>query len=129
MSEDLTQNLPSRSFEERVLAELAAMRRDSAARFDSLDARFTSLDTRVASLGDWMTALEGRITSLEEKVDARLHDTRPMWEAVQQRLTGIEKELSSLHRYLKSFAGEQGLLRVRVEHLEDGVEELKQGRS
>ncbi|HLL77315.1 MAG TPA: hypothetical protein VK421_18825 [Pyrinomonadaceae bacterium] len=121
MSEDLTQNLPPRSFGERVLAELSAMRQENAARFDSLD-------TRVASLGDWMTALEGRVTSLEEKVDARLHDTRPMWEAVQQRLTGIEKELSSLHRYFKSFAGELGLLRVRVDHLEDDMEGLTQGR-
>jgi chromosome segregation ATPase len=122
MSEDLTQNLPSRSFEERVLAELSAMRQENSARFDSLD-------TRVTSLGDWMTALEGRMTSLEEKVDARLRETRPLWESVQQRLTGIEKELSSLHRYLKSFAGEVGFLRVRVDHLEDDVEELKQGSS
>ena len=59
MSEDLTQNLPSRPFEERVLAELAAIN---------------------MHLG----SLDRRMTSLEEKVDARLHDTRPMWEAVQE---------------------------------------------
>ena len=39
MSEDLKQHLPSRSFEERILAELSAMRQESAGRFDSLDAR------------------------------------------------------------------------------------------
>ncbi len=111
MSEDLTQNLPPRSFEERVIAEFAALNR----RFDSLEARATSL--------------EGRLTSLEEKVDARLHDTRPMWEAVQERLTGIEKEMNSVGRHLKSFAGELGLLSIRVEHLENDLEELKQGRS
>jgi predicted nuclease with TOPRIM domain len=122
MSEDLTQNLPPRSFEERVLTELAAMRQENTARFDSLE-------TSVTSLGDWATALEGRMTSLEEKVDARLRETRPLWESVHQRLTAIEKELGSLHRYLKSFAGELGLLRVRVDHLEDEVEGLKQGRS
>lgn len=101
MSEDLTQNLPSRSFEERVLAEFAALNRP----FDSLEARVASLDTRAASLETRMALLEGRMTTLEEIVDARLHDTRPMWEAVQERLTGIEKELSSSNRHLKMFAG------------------------
>ena len=100
MSEDLTQNLPSPSFEERVLAEFAALNR----RFDSLEARVASLEDRMASLG-------GRMTTLEEKVDARLHDTRPMWEAVQERLAGIEKELSSLNRHIRLFAGDVGILR------------------
>ena len=104
MSEDLTQNLPSRSFEERVLAELAAIR-------------------------ETLSQQNTRLTSLEEIVDARLHDTRPMWEAVQERLTGVEKELSGVNRHLKSFAGELGMLGSRVEHLEDDLEELKQGRS
>ena len=99
MSEDLTQNLPSRPFEERVLAELEAIR-----------GTLSQLDTR--------------LTSFEEKVDARLHDTRPMWEAVQARLTGVEKKLGSNNRHLKSFAGELGVLSNRVEHLEN----LRRGR-
>ena len=104
MSEDLTQNLPSRSFEERVLAELSAIR-------------------------GTLSQLDVRLTSLEGKVDARLHDTRPMWEAVQGRLTGVEKELNSLNRHFKSFAAEFLLVRNRVEHLENDVEDLAQGRS
>jgi chromosome condensin MukBEF ATPase and DNA-binding subunit MukB len=77
VSEDLTQNLPT-PFEERVLAEFAA-----------LNVRFT--------------ALEDRITSLEDKVDARLRETRPIWEGVQARLTGIESELNNLNRQIRSF--------------------------
>lgn len=118
MSEDLTQNLPSRSFEERVLAELSATR-----------GTLSQLDTRMTSLEGRTTTLEGRMTTLEEIVGARLHDARPMWEAVQRRLAGVEKEMNSLNRHFKSFAGEFLLVRNRVEHLEDDVEDLAQNRS
>ena len=37
-----------------------------------------------------MSSFEGRLTSLEDKVDARLHDTRPMWEGVMARLKIID---------------------------------------
>jgi hypothetical protein len=69
MSEDLTQNIPPRPFEERVLAELAAMRSE-----------FRS------ELG----RLEARISSLGEKVDRRLQETRPIWEDVQARVQRME---------------------------------------
>jgi predicted nuclease with TOPRIM domain len=117
MSEDLTQNLPSRSFEERVLAELSAIRREQSAQRETL----SQLDAR-------LTSLEGRMATLEEIVDARLHDTRPMWEGVQERLTSIEKEMSGLNRHLKIFAGELSVLRNRVDQLEDDVGDLAQRR-
>jgi predicted nuclease with TOPRIM domain len=129
MSEDLTQNLHPRPFEERVLAELSAMRRENAARFDALDTRVASLEGRMTTLEGRMTTLEGRMTSLEEIVNARLHDTRPMWEAVQERLTGIEKEMRGLNHHLKKFAGELGMLRNRVDELEEDVEDLAQKRA
>jgi chromosome segregation ATPase len=73
-----------------------------------------------------MTSLEGRMMSLEEVVDARLHDTRPRWVSVQQRMTGVEKELNSLNRHFKSFAAALPLACNRVEHLENDVEDLEQ---
>ena len=73
-----------------------------------------------------MTSLDGRMTALEEVADARLHNTRPMWEVVQQRLTGIEKELNSLNRHFKSLATEFLLARNQVEHLENDVDDLAQ---
>lgn len=102
MSEDLTQNLPPRSFEERVLAELSAIR----GTLTQLDTRMTSLEGRMTTLEGRMSTLEGRMSTLEEIVDARLHDTRPMWEAVQERLAGVEKEMRGLNHHLKKFAGE-----------------------
>ena len=101
MSEDLTHNLPSRPFEERVLAEFAA-----------LNARFDSLAARVASLDD-------RMTSLEEKVDARLRETRPIWEGVLQRLTDVEANLFKLNRQFGLFVKDSFDLRSRVEKPED----------
>ncbi|HEV2764774.1 MAG TPA: hypothetical protein VGV38_17470, partial [Pyrinomonadaceae bacterium] len=70
MSEDTTQGLPQANrFEERVLAELAALR----TQFNTFDARLNSFDAR-------LTSFEVRLTSLEDKVESRLHDTRPIWE-------------------------------------------------
>ena len=69
MSENSTQETPdARSFEERIFA-----------RFDSLDTRLDNLDRR--------------LTTLEETVDARLHETRPIWVAVLSRLDSIEGEI------------------------------------
>jgi hypothetical protein len=36
-------------------------------------------------------ALDARLASLEEGVDARLHETRPIWEAVLSRLDKISR--------------------------------------
>ena len=93
MSEDTTRNLPS-SFEERVLSELAA-----------INSRMGSLETR--------------LTSLEDKVDARLRETRPMWEAVQAQLKEIDKRLDTLNRQFKTVLQDSYDLRIRVEKLED----------
>ena len=73
MSEDTTKDMPdARSFEERVMA-----------RFDALDARMGSMD--------------GRLTSLEEKVDRRLMETRPMWEAVQVQIESLNQKFETLN--------------------------------
>ena len=92
MREETTQNLPRPgSFEARVLAELVALR-----------AEFKTFDTR--------------LTSLEGKVDARLHDTRPIWEAVPMRLDKVEGEIKAIRRTLRVF--HQDMIRVRDEHEE-----------
>jgi predicted nuclease with TOPRIM domain len=107
MSDDPTQNLPT-SFEERVLAELAAIRQENA----QLGARMASLEKRVALIDE-------RLTSLEDKVDARLRETRPIWEGVQQRLTEIERGLDKLNRQFRMFVADAFELRSRVENLEN----------
>jgi chromosome segregation ATPase len=143
MSEEPTQNLPSLSFEERVLAEFAAIRQEFAAqremitqlhtrmtslegrmaslegRMTSLEDRVLSIDTRLTSLEDRVLSIDVRLASLEDKVDARLRETRPIWEGVQQRLTEIEKSVTTISRHFKTMVSESFDLRSRLEKLED----------
>jgi chromosome segregation ATPase len=101
MSEDTTQETPdARSFEERVFA-----------RFDAMDARFDVLDTR--------------LTALEEKVEARLQETRPIWEAVLSRLDNIDGEIKSVNRRVRVLHDD--ILRVREdqEDLRERVSKLE----
>ena len=88
MSEDLTRNLPS-SDGEKLTQILATVQR--------LDSRVERLDSRLGSL--------------EQKVDERLHDTRPIWEKVntdiaelqagQQRLTEGQQRLEQGQEFLR----------------------------
>ena len=95
MSEDLTQSLPDRrSFEERVLSELAAIRTDIA-------------------------RMDARQITLEDKVDARLRETRPIWENVLARLTTIESTLEDIQSQLREVVRDLYSMRGRIGRLED----------
>ena len=37
--------------------------------------------------------IAARLSALEQKVDERLHDTRPIWEAVQNQITELRAEM------------------------------------
>ena len=118
MSEDSTQGLPPRPFEEHVLAELSGIRQE-----------FTTQRETLTRLDDRLTSVEGRLTSLEEKADTRLRETRPIWEGVLARLTaieselprlgGIESELARMNRQFRSFVADIFQVRARVEKLEE----------
>lgn len=74
MSEDTTRNLPGGD-----LGEILSLLR-------SIDGRLTTVETR--------------LTALEDKVERRLHDTRPIWEQVLVRLTAIEERLTKVEERL-----------------------------
>lgn len=102
MSDNPTTETPdSRSFEERVFA-----------RFDALDARMGNFERR-------MDSFESRLTSLEEKVDTRLRETRPIWEAMQARLDGIESEVKAINRRLR-------VLHEDILYTKEGQQELRE---
>lgn len=48
-----------------------------------------------------LAALNNRLSTLEEKVDARLHDTRPIWEAVLARLDTLDARLDKMDERLE----------------------------
>lgn len=59
---------------------------------DMPDAR--SFEERVMAQFD---ALNGRLSGLEEKVDRRLMETRPMWEAVQVQIESLNQKFETLN--------------------------------
>lgn len=114
MSEDTTRNFQP-SFEERVLREFAALN----SRMGSMETRMDSMENRMGSMETRMGSMEARLTSLEDKVDARLRETRPIWEGVQAELKEINKQLDTLNRQFKMLIKDLYDVRLRVEKLED----------
>jgi chromosome segregation ATPase len=86
---------------------------------DTLETRFSAFDNRLSAFDNRLGTVETRLGALEEKVDARLRETRPIWEGIQARLTGIESELKMLNRQFRSMMADMFQFRVRVEALED----------
>ncbi|HEY0377531.1 MAG TPA: hypothetical protein VGC87_11460 [Pyrinomonadaceae bacterium] len=121
MSEDPTQKLPdARSFEDRVLAELAAIRGGIAkldGRVAALEDRMTKLETRMSSLEDRMTMFDARLTALEDKVDARLRETRPIWESMQQQLTAMQAQMSAIETRMGAMEKTLDDIRFRITEL------------
>ncbi|HYP29772.1 MAG TPA: hypothetical protein VE262_23895 [Blastocatellia bacterium] len=63
--------------------------------------------------------LSDKITALDRKVDARLHDTRPLWEGVQEQLSEIRARLGNVGDRLGNVEGRLGNLEDRFGALED----------
>src|SRR5919107_711824 len=98
MSEDTTQNPPGGD-----LGEVLSILR-------SIDGRLTSVETR--------------LTALEDKVDRRLHDTRPIWEQVLTRLTAVEERLTKVEERLTAVEGRLAAVETRLGKVEDEVDTL-----
>jgi DNA repair ATPase RecN len=96
-------------------ALLHAVRRDMLALFKGLDHKLQSGDARVKAL--------------DEKVDARLHDTVPLWEGVVARLDAIGAEQESQGKRLAEI---EGCVVSRLDAIEERLdaidtEQRKQG--
>ncbi|MBA3806219.1 MAG: hypothetical protein H0X14_10970 [Acidobacteria bacterium] len=76
MSDDLTQKLPT-----------------------SQDGTLAQILTTVQNLSTGMESLEQRFGSLEQKVDERLHDTRPIWEKVQADISRLQEGVQEMNTH------------------------------
>ena len=108
MNEDPTKELPKQSFEDRVLAaltaisaEVAAVRTEQAA----LRAQVDAIQVQQGAMARNIIGLDGRLTSLEEIVDARLKETRPIWEAVQAQIEKLDEKFDLMIRDLYDLRG------------------------
>ena len=62
--------------------------------------------------------VDGRLSNLERKVDERLHDTKPMWEAVNNRLSEIETRLEQVETRLGQVETRLGQVETRLDRIE-----------
>jgi chromosome segregation ATPase len=96
VNENPTRELPGATpFEQRVLAEFAALRSEVAeirTQQVAMARNIAVLDQRLTSLDQRVTSMDQRLTSLEEKVDSRLKETRPIWEAVQAQIKKLDEK-------------------------------------
>ena len=63
--------------------------------FERFDARQREFDARLSDL-------QSEVSALSKKVDERLYDTRPMWEAVQSQVSELREEMEKGFRKLDS---------------------------
>ena len=132
VNEDPTKELPGLTpFEQRVLAEFAALRGEVAAlRNDVAEIRvqqlamaknIAALDQRVTSMDQRVTSMDQRLTSLEERVDSRLKETRPIWEAVQAQLKKLDEKFNLFILDLYDIRSDIALQGKRLDVLERRV--------
>jgi chromosome segregation ATPase len=138
MNEEPTKDLATRAFYKRVLDEFAGVRKEQAAtrqdivamREDIAEIRsqqaamagnIVALDQRVTSLNQQFTSVEERLLSLEDKVDSRLKETRPIWEAVQQQLRKLDKKFDLVIKDLFELRSDVATHDKRIGDLEQKI--------
>ena len=118
MNEDPTKELPQkRSFEEQVLAEFAALGSEVAA----LRSDVAEIRTQQSAMAKNIAGIDERLTSLEETVDARLKETRPIWEAVQAQIEKLDQKFDIVIRDLYDVRGDMALHAKRISQLEHAI--------
>ncbi len=76
--------------------------------------RLTGVETEVASLNT-------RFTKLEEKVEDRLKDTRPIWQAIHAQTEKIIEDVAQLKEGLARVEARQVVFEDKMDDLIDGI--------
>ena len=79
----------------------------------------------LANINQRLNGLESRLTSLDEKVDSRLKETRPIWEAVLSRLDKIETRLDSMDARLAKMDAKFDVVGSQLLDMRGDIELLK----
>ena len=106
-NDDTTKQLPT----EDKLDSLITLVHHLTDSVKNVESRLGSVETRLESV-------ESRLESLEQKVDARLQETRPIWEGVLARIENIEISVDKVQAVVfESRADLRELRREFKEHL------------
>lgn len=113
MSEDATQNLNEAKLDRLLLI------------VERIESDVSTLKSDVESLKGDNRELKQRLSALEDKVDARLRETRPIWEAVLQRLEKIDSDLKKNQAEVRLLAGDILDIRAREMDREKRISDLE----
>ena len=92
---------------------------------NSIGGRLTTVKQKLDGVETNLNSIGGRLTTLEERVDRRLMETRPIWEAVNQRLDNIESDIRKMHKKVTLFHEDVIEVRVSQRDLENRVDKLE----
>ncbi len=87
-------------------------------RLTAVESRLMGVERHLTAVDSRLTAVETRLTTLEEKVDARLRETRPIWEAVQLELKRLHTKFDNVIQDLYETRTDVRLLDKRFTELE-----------
>jgi len=138
MHDEPTKDLATRAFQKRVLDEFAAVRAEQAAmrseiaeiraeqsamrnEITEMRTEIVEIRTQQAAMAKNIGAIDHRLTSLEERVDARLKETRPIWEAVQEQIQRLGEKFDAVLLDFYEFRSELKIHGRRIGSLEKRV--------
>ncbi len=78
----------------------------------------SDMNRRQTAFDERLTGLDERLTGLEDLLQARLHDTRPLWEGVLQRLDAQQQQLDALLQRLDAQQQQLDEIRVQLSRLD-----------
>lgn len=116
MSEDITRKLTVDEKLDQLLSEMTGLKSE-----------MTGLKSEMAEIKGTANRTELRLSSLETKVDERLHDTRPMWQAIHAQTEKLVEEQARMEkRQEEQHAETQQALRQINHQLEElAVDQLR----
>jgi chromosome segregation ATPase len=90
----------------------------------NLNAMFNEVVTLLRPLSNRLEKLENSHVDLAAKVEARLYDTRPIWEQVLSRLTEIEHSQQDIKQRQERMEQRQERMEQRQERMEQRQESM-----
>lgn len=82
------------------------------------------LKLRTASIENNLVYFATRLQNLEEKVDQKLHDTRPIWQAVLERLDRVENSLEAIQTDVRVIQTDVEVIKADIATLKEAEVKL-----
>lgn len=83
--------------------------------------RLTGVETEVASLKTEVASVNAQLSKLEERVEDRLKDTRPIWQAIHAQTEKIIEDVAQLKEGLGRVEARQVVFEEKMDELIDAI--------